>query len=204
MRGKKRRGCARASSFFARLRSAGLSLSLLAVLGVLSPASLFAQATTVYLGDAVSSINPGDDDERRLNRLRGSSVVTYTKGTLAGRVTPPSAATQLTKVSGGTAIVWYTDPLDAVRISGNITFNFWARESQTQANAGLVAELLRASASGAIQSVISAVTVNPPTGELNTTLSVENWTATPAPTDLANGERQIGRASCRETVWYSV
>ena len=189
MRGKKRRGCARASSFFARLRSAGLSLSLLAVLGVLSPASLFAQATTVYLGDAVSSINPGDDDERRLNRLRGSSVVTYTKGTLAGRVTPPSAATQLTKVSGGTAIVWYTDPLDAVRISGNITFNFWARESQTQANAGLVAELLRASASGAIQSVISAVTVNPPTGELNTTLSVENWTATPAPTDLANGER---------------
>jgi hypothetical protein len=166
-----------------------VSVFLLALLSLLSPASLLAQATTVYLGDAVSSVNPGGDDELRLNRARGATVATYAKDTMAGRVTPPSAATQLTKVSGGTAIVWYTDPLDAVTISGNITFNLWASENHQQANAGLVAELLRASASGAIQSVISAVAVNPPTGELGTTLGVQNWTATPAPTELANGER---------------
>ncbi|HAT72589.1 MAG TPA: hypothetical protein DCS63_07220 [Elusimicrobia bacterium] len=144
-------------------------------------------ATTVYLGDTVSSINPGDDDERRLNRLRGAALVTYTKNTMAGPVTPPNTATQITRTAAGTAIIWYSDPLDEVTISGNVSFNIWARESATQANAGLTGELLRASASGAILSVIAAVHV--PTVELGTSLAARTWTKVPTPTALSNGDR---------------
>jgi len=166
-------------------RGAWLGL-LLAVL--LFPAGrAAAQATTVYLGDTVSSVNPEGDDERRLNRLRGPATVSYIKATMAGPVTPPSAAAQLTKVSGGTAAVWYSDPLDEVTISGNVTFNLWGLSSSKFANAGLAAELLRASASGVIQSVIASVVA--PASELGTAAAVRNWIRTPAPTSLANGER---------------
>ena len=182
-----RGGCARAlSSAVKRLVAYGAP-ALLALLCL--PPAPAAAATTVYLGDAVSSINPGADDERRLNRPRGAAVASYAKSTMAGKVTPPTAATQFTRTAGGTAIVWYSDPLDAVTISGNVTFNFWAMESAVQANTGLQVELLRASASGAIQSVITAVAADPPTGELSTSLARENWTAVPVPTALANGDR---------------
>ncbi|OGR76399.1 MAG: hypothetical protein A2X32_12450 [Elusimicrobia bacterium GWC2_64_44] len=161
-------------------------LLLLAALAALPAPAAFAQATTVYLSDTVSSINPGDDDERRLNRLRGPVLVTYTKSTIAGPVTPPTAATQFTRTAGGTAMVWYSDPLDTVTISGNVTFNIWARESANLANAGLTAELLRASPAGAILSVIASVHVP---SELSTSMIARNWVRTPAPTALVNGDR---------------
>ncbi|MGD9641917.1 MAG: fibronectin type III domain-containing protein [Elusimicrobiales bacterium] len=184
--GLKRGESARPFSFAPGLRSVSWPAFLFAALSFLSPSFLFAQATTVFLSDTVS-INAGDDDERRLNRTRGSVLADYTKLTLVGPVTPPTAATQMTKASGGTAMVWYTDPLDEVTISGNVTFNLWGRESNKFANAGFTAELLRASASGAIQSVIATVTT--PVSELATTAAVRNWVRTPAPTALANGER---------------
>ncbi|OGR45371.1 MAG: hypothetical protein A2X35_03770 [Elusimicrobia bacterium GWA2_61_42] len=144
-------------------------------------------ATTVYLGDTTSSINPGDEDERRLNRVRGTAAVSYLKSTMAGPVTPPVTATQFTRAAGGTVMIWYSDPLDAVTISGNVSFNIWAMESANQANTGLTGELLRASASGAILSVIAAVHV--PTAELGTSLAARTWTKTPTPTALSNGDR---------------
>ena len=185
--GKKRGESARASSFARRLLSAGLPVFVFAALNFLSPAALLAQATTVYLGDTVSSINPGGDDERRLNRVRGAAAATYLKDTLAGPVTPPSSAVQATRAAGGTPVIWYSDPLDEVTISGNVTFNLWAQQSFHKANSAFTGELLRASASGAIQSVIAAVHV--PASELSNTLAAVSWTSTPAPTALANGER---------------
>ncbi|PKM98533.1 MAG: hypothetical protein CVU79_02590 [Elusimicrobia bacterium HGW-Elusimicrobia-3] len=185
--GEKSGGIARAFPFALKsLRRAWLGLLLLPALLPQFPV-VARSASTVFLSDTVSSINPGGDDERRLNRLRGSTVATYIKSTVAGPVTPPTTATQLTKIEGGTAVAWYTDPLDAVTISGNITFNIWAMESHNQANAGLAAELLRVSASGAVQSVISAVAA--PASELGTSLGPITWTMTPVPTALLNGER---------------
>ena len=168
------------------LRGAWLGLLLLPALLPQFPAAAGA-ATIVYLSDTVSSINPGGDDERRLNRQRGATAATYVKSTMAGPVTPPTTATQLTKTAGGAAIAWYSDPLDAVTISGNVTFNIWAMESHNQANSGLTAELLRVSASGAVQSVISAVAA--PASEIGTSMGAETWTVTPVPTALLNGER---------------
>ncbi|OGR65738.1 MAG: hypothetical protein A2X31_09895 [Elusimicrobia bacterium GWB2_63_22] len=163
-----------------------LSLLLPALLSVGVPAAR--AATAVYLGDTVSSVNPGDDDERRLNRLRGSSAVVYAKNTLAGPVTPPTTGTQITRTAGGTAMVWYSDPLDEVTISGNVTFNIWSMESSNSANAAITGELLRADASGTLLSTIA--TVRTTTTELSKfSLTLYNWVRTPVPTALANGDR---------------
>ena len=156
--------------------------------GLLALGAQAARAQTrVFLSDTISSLNPGSEDERRLNRGQGALAVTYTKSTVAGPVTPPSTDTQMTRAAGGTPEIWYSDPLDDVVISGNVTFNIWARESSNKANAGLTATLLRASASGAILSEIVSVSV--PTSELGTGMAARSWTATPTPTALANGER---------------
>ncbi|OGS12676.1 MAG: hypothetical protein A2234_07855 [Elusimicrobia bacterium RIFOXYA2_FULL_58_8] len=144
-------------------------------------------ATTVFLGDTVSSVDPGSDDERRLNRSRGSAAVTYFKNTLVGTITPPDPQMQITRTAGGTPVVWYSDPLDAVTISGNVTFNIWARESNKFANAGLAGELLRTDSSGNILSVIASVVA--PASELATSFALKTWTRTPAPTALSNGDR---------------
>lgn len=192
-----RGGGARALSFgLSRLlRPAGAFIPRGAWLGFLLLPALLPQfpgvarsATTIFLSDTVSSINPGADDERRLNRLRGPAVVTYAKTTLAGPVTPPTNATQITRTAGGTAMVWYSDPLDAVNISGNVTFNIWAMENNNSANAVITGELLRADDSGNILSTIA--TVRTSTTELvRNTLTRYNWARTPTPTALANGDR---------------
>jgi hypothetical protein len=106
---------------------------------------------------------------------------------VVGAVTPPTAATQFTKAAAGTVVTWYSDPLDAVSLSGNVTFNIWARESATAANATVTAAMLRADGSGNILSTIATVLI--PRTELTTTLAVQNWARTPALTSLSNGDR---------------
>lgn len=160
------------------------SLLLPALLVLMAPLS-FAQ-TKVYLGDTSSSLNPGADDERRLNRLPGASEVTYSKDTVSGPVTPPDAVSQLTRTPAGAGVIWYSDPLDAVTISGNVTFNVWAYETNNRANAGITGELLRAGPDGSVISVIAPVHAP---GELWKAMALETWVRTPAPTALANGDR---------------
>ena len=175
-------------------RAAGLNNNgiLTAYSAAQSTATLPAIATKLYFQDTVSSIDPGADDERYLTRTMGAAVATYTKNTLAGTVTPPTAETQFTRVAAGTNVIWYSDPLDAVTIAGNVTFNIWARESAVQANATITAELLRADASGALQSVIASVLI--PRAELTTTLAAQNWAKFPVFTVLSNGDRLAVRA----------
>jgi len=186
--GRGKRGDSARGILFAAKRACRPGLLLfLALLGPAAPAA-FAQATTVYLGDAVSAINPGADDERRLNRPRGSTTVSYIKTTPAGLVTPPTTGTQITRTAGGVAVVWYTDPLDAVTISGNVTFNIWAGENVNATNAGMTAELLRADQSGNILSVIAPARV-PATELARPGPGVNNWAVAPTPTALANGNR---------------
>ncbi|MBI4457919.1 hypothetical protein HY633_03075, partial [Candidatus Uhrbacteria bacterium] len=144
-------------------------------------------ATPFYLRDSVSSINPGADEERDLLLTRGAASVGYVKGTVAGTVTPPTTATQFTKTNGGTGQIWYTNPLNAVTVSGNVTFNLRAKESATSANSTITAELLRADNSGAILSTIVSVQLSQ--SELTTTDAAKNWTKAPTSTALSAGDR---------------
>ncbi len=149
-----------------------------------------AVATKVYFQDAVTPVDALNS--RYLTRTAGSALVTYTKNTLTGAVTPPTAATQFTETAGGSVVTWYSPPLDDVTIAGNVTFNIWARESATLANATITAELLRSDNAGNILSVISSVLLG--RAELSGfTLQAQNWVKAPVSTALSNGDRLAAR-----------
>lgn len=142
-------------------------------------------ATKLYLQDAITT-NFGADDERTLTTAAGSLVVPYVKDSLSGFITPPTSATQFTKLSAGTVVTWYTEPLSAMNITGDVTFNIWAKESKSNVNGTITAELLRANSSGAIVSVIASVVLD--RDELFTVMTLQNWAKTPISTDLIDGD----------------
>ena len=161
---------------------------LLLFFAVATQPSALRAATTLYLQDTVAAI---DANSRDLTYGQGAAVVTYTKNTVAGAVTPPTAATQFTDTAAGAVVSWYTGPLDAITIAGNVVFNIWARESATQANATITAELLRANNAGSILSTIAVVVTT--RAELGTTLAAQNWGKLPTSTTLVNGDRLVLR-----------
>ena len=122
-----------------------------------------------------------------LQFTRGSASLSYVKNTVAGPVTPPTTATQFTKVGAGTVVTLASNPLNAVTISSNVTFNLRARESATSANATITAELLRLNNAGAIVSTIASVLLSRP--ELTTSDAASNWTVSPTSTTLVEGDR---------------
>jgi hypothetical protein len=146
-------------------------------------------ATKIFLQDAGSDLDPGTDDEHALTLSQGAAAVTYTKNTVAGTVTPPTAATQFTKTAGGAVATWYSAPLTGVTISGAISFNLWANESAVAANATVTAELYRADGKGNIISTITPATQS--RAELGTTAGgiVQTWSPTVTSTTLSNGDR---------------
>ncbi|MFA7008369.1 MAG: fibronectin type III domain-containing protein [Elusimicrobiales bacterium] len=179
------RGVAPRVLVFPVRRPSAFRLAVFALLAFsLQPPALLHADTKLYLRDTVSSLSPNG---RELTYDKGAAVVTYTKNTVAGAVTPPTGATQFTETAGGAVVAWYSDPLDAVTINGNVTFNIWAKESATAANATITAELLLANNAGVIQSVIASVLI--PRAELTTTLKAQNWVKAPASTTLSNGDR---------------
>ena len=141
----------------------------------------------IFLNDTASDINPGANEERKMLLTRGSGFVAYVKNTLAGTVTPPTTATQFTKAGAGTEQIWYSNPLQAVTVSGNVTFNLWAKESAIQANATITAELLRADNDGTNLTVIASCTLS--RAELTATILANNWVVTPTSTALTAGQR---------------
>ncbi|MEK7721861.1 MAG: fibronectin type III domain-containing protein, partial [Elusimicrobiota bacterium] len=164
-----------------------------------STVTLVATASTLYFKNSVS---PVDANAMDLTRIRGLTVVTSTKNTVAGPVTPPTTQTQFTKLAAGTTVAWYTDPLDAVTVTRLPTFNIWARESIGGANATVTAELLRADNAGNILSTISTTSLRP---ELTTALAAQNWKpASVTPTALNNGDRLAVRLYIDDGIGFTM
>ena len=144
--------------------------------------------STLFLRDSnTSGASTGSDEMHDLLLTRGSAAVDYAKNTVAGPVTPPTATTQFTKTGSGSVVTLASKPLQAMTISGTVTFNLRAKESATQANATVTAELLRLDSSGAVLSTIASVLLN--RGELGANHGAENWTRAAAVTNLLNGDR---------------
>jgi hypothetical protein len=105
---------------------------------------------------------------------RGASVVTNT-------VTLTNAGNQIqwTQSAGGTVCEWVgpRTPSGGFTLSGNITFNCWASESNANDNATISARVYRRTSGG----TETEVTGGPFsfTTELTTTLAAKNWTGTP-------------------------
>ena len=93
--------------------------------------------STYYLTDTAESINPGSAIEKKALTTRGSGVTTAVTNTAAG----PTAGIQITASAGGTAIEWYTPPLEAFTLGGKAKVGTWAVESNAAANASLRADI---------------------------------------------------------------
>lgn len=87
------------------------------------------------------------------------------------------------------AIEWYSEPLAAdITISGTVTFNVWAYETNMSANVGMHAIVDRVGPTGTITQIVSSekgteVAVSASVGSLN------NWTASPTSTAMSRGDR---------------
>jgi len=118
---------------------------------------------------------------RRLNQ-QGSPTGTWTKqAETSNTVAGPTNGIEVGSVD------WVSDPLAAdVTISGTITLNFWALESNMSANVAINAIIERIDGTTLARSTIAQTAR---TTELGTSVAVQNFTVTPTSTDMKKGDR---------------
>lgn len=146
-------------------------------------------ATTLYLRDLASDLTVGTDTTKALKTTRGAASATAVTNTVAGPVTPPTTATQVTKTAGGSRITWLSDPVAGFTLSGTVTVNIRGLESATQANATSELRLSRYNSSGAWVSDVLAVPPGTIPAEWTTADSAHNTTPTPTSTTFSTGDR---------------
>lgn len=107
---------------------------------------------------------------------------------------PGSASDQQGRntTAGGTAIVcgaFITPPLSAdFTISGTITYNFWASESNMSANAGMACAVYKLAYD---TGELTLINQSADGVELGTSMAAMNWTASPTSTDMVKGDRLV-------------
>ena len=117
----------------------------------------------------------------------GSSLATGVVATGAG-----TQQIQWTKTSGGTALAWISGrvPAGGFTLAGTMTFNLWASESQTAANAGVRARVYKYSGGSETEVAGGPWSFGSPT-ELTTSMAANNWTGTPTSTAFAEDDRIV-------------
>lgn len=110
-------------------------------------------------------------------------LTTSVTNTVAG----PTSGVQCTRTAGGTALSWISPPLAApVTIAGTVTLNTWAKEAATANNAGMQVTVHQ------YTTTEQSAFLNTERGtELTTSVSNQNWTATPTSTAFATGDRIV-------------
>ena len=120
-----------------------------------------------YLNDAASPVAGG----KAAATAGGGSPVNAITNTAAG----PTAGIQVTDTAGGTALEWYTPPLEAVSFGGKARFDVRCLESNAAANASLRTEIAICNndGSGAVVWGTSCVDPGVTGGELGTTAGIK-------------------------------
>jgi hypothetical protein len=149
-----------------------------------------AAGSKYYLIDDAESINPGAATEKKATTARGATLVTSVTNTATG----PTAGIQATDSAGGTALEWYTPPLEAVTIGGVASVSVRASESNAAANASLVADIavVAGNGTGAVvwaKGARDAASTNGASGEIGTTDGSNTITLSGADTALTAGQR---------------
>jgi hypothetical protein len=156
-------------------------------------------ATKLFLKDAVADTHLGTDNlnllsaavgwtSKALSTTQGSSVVASDNvATVAGA----TAGIAITKTS---PVEWISPPVSAdVTISGTITGNVWASETNMSANVSIcmVVEVIRANATATRNSntIVEIGRRAPGTEIAVTTRAVNNFTITPTSTVVNRGDR---------------
>lgn len=146
-------------------------------------------ATTLFLNNVPSDVSRGRND---LNKA-GSAVpwrAMRLDKTLSGVGVQESRATVAGPTDGlepgDPALEWLSDPLNAVTISGTITFNICASQSSTMANTTVSVIVERLDKNLA---VVSTIIDSSFTTELSGSQSDRQWTGSPTSTNMLKGER---------------
>lgn len=139
-------------------------------------------STKIHMHDVSSPVS----GYRYATLTQGQGLTTSVTNSVNG----PTSGVQLTKTAGGTALVWISPPLaTAATISGMVTLNTYAAESQSACNCGMQVTMRKYSGGAE-----GATLLNSERGvELGTTISLQNWTATPTSTSFAVGDRIVVR-----------
>lgn len=142
-------------------------------------------ATTFFLRNEPPPILGGGPGKKLLDDIRGKSAVSKVTNTTAS-----ATFKQVTDNAGGTPLMWYTEMLESVTISGTITFNLRAFESVATVNVGLSVNLQWLSSNGGFNSTILSERALPNANtELSTVDTAVTDTYTPTPTTLRRGDR---------------
>src|SRR5512139_2024524 len=126
-----------------------------------------------------------DSNRYKLDPSRGAGVQTKIVNTAAG-----GTDIQWTVSAGGAVIEWCSPSLtEAVNISGTVTINIWAQESNMSANAGGRARLYKVSADRATWTAIGGPWDDGVEFGFGGSRTVFHWTGATTATDFAVGER---------------
>lgn len=155
--------------------------------------------TNLYLsGSDISASTPGGAEPARW-RLSGSAGTAAmakicNKNTVAGPTAPLLVTSSGTSGTDGSTLAWYSDPVAAVTIAGQIVASLWGVESASTANAAPCIGVYRCGADGTVLATICDPATSGSQGglEFATTAGSKTCTLTAAmvtDTALAAGER---------------
>lgn len=136
--------------------------------------------------------NAAEVTRHKLAGAAGASATIRNKNTAAGPTAPLKITDSTTAGTDGNTIAWYSDPLQAVTIAGQIVCSLWDVESANTANVAPAVGVYRCNAAGAELATIVNPATNNGAGEMTTTAVSDVVTITAAnvtDTALADGER---------------
>lgn len=142
-------------------------------------------ATQLFLLDTVESgVAITGFDELKLSTARGDNATTSDVAASSSGNHKP-----IDNLAATATLIWLFR-VNAVTISGTVTFNFWGLESAMATNAGLAAIVSRYDSGGTFVSdvVAQANAAHADGVELGTGNALRDWTATPTSTTFADGD----------------
>jgi hypothetical protein len=153
--------------------------------------------TSLYLTTASQAAGtPGGAETTRwrASGTPGASARACNKNTVAGPTAPLPVTDSATAGTDGNSVAWYSDPLGAVTITGQIVASLWGRQSATAGNAAPCFGMYACDAAGAVlATIVDPATVGSQGGlELSTAEAAATCTvaaASVADTVLAAGQR---------------
>lgn len=140
--------------------------------------------TTVYPTQtaASNSINPGAATEYEAWTSQPGSAKTAVTNTTNGATN----AIQVTGTGGGTAVEWYTRPLNAFTLDGAVLASIRANESNSSANVGVRAEVAVTASDGTSATVWG---ISGDAGEIATSETTYDFWIAGASTSVTQGQR---------------
>lgn len=147
--------------------------------------------SVLYLHDELAEISLGTNNTNKAGAAvawRARVAMPFAETTAAVTATVASVTGPTNGLETGAPVnEWISQPLaQAVTISGTITFNICARESNAMANGGVGVVVQRVNNVGA---VVSTIVDSVQGTELGTTNARRTWTATPTSTAMQKGDR---------------